>query len=163
AARLLALRKPDGASKALLDYIPFAEQEYLAAEIRTALAALAVRDGKPDPVVVEALADRQAARRAPAGRGVTRAGADRKRPALHKLLQAPAPRVRLLVGLALTLAREKQAVPVLIALLDELPAEQLGEVEDVLCTLAGDKAPESSGTSAEERKKYRAAWDAWYR
>src|SRR5262249_62117951 len=86
----LALRKSDGARKALLDYIPFAEQEYLAEEIRTALTALAVRDGKPDPVVVEALADRQAARRAAAGVALTRAGGAGKLPALPQPLQDPA-------------------------------------------------------------------------
>src|SRR5205085_241692 len=83
------------------------------------LVALAVRDGKPDPVVVEALADRHPARRIAAGVALARAGAAGKVPALPKLLQDPKPRVRLLVGLALARARQKEAVPVLIALLEE--------------------------------------------
>src|SRR5262249_18421405 len=82
-----AARKPDGAAKVLLDYAPFAEQESLAEEVRTALSAVAVRDGKPDPVVVAALADRHPARRAAAGVALARAGAIRKVPALLKLLQ----------------------------------------------------------------------------
>ncbi|MBI1914819.1 MAG: PQQ-binding-like beta-propeller repeat protein [Planctomycetes bacterium] len=164
AARLLALRKPDGAAKVLLDYVPFAEQEYLVEEVRTALAAVAVRDGKPDPVVVEALTDRHPARRAAAGVALARAGVARKVAGLHKLLQDSKPRVRLVVGLALARARDKDALPVLIALLEELPAAEIGEAENLLFTLAADKAPEvSAGTTPEERKKYRAAWDDWYR
>jgi hypothetical protein len=163
AARLLALRKPEGTAKVLLDYIPFAEQEYLVEEVCTTLAAVAVRDGKPDPVVVEGLSDRRPARRAAAGIALTRAGAG-KLPALHKLLQDPKPQVRLGVGLALVQAGQKEALPVLIALLEELPEAKVGEVEHMLYTLAGDKAPEAPAELwGEARKKYRAAWDDWYR
>src|SRR5262245_21453210 len=164
AAGLLAVRKPEGTAKVLLDYVPFSEREYLTERIHAALAAVAVRAGKPEPVLVEALADRLAARRAAAGVALARAGVAGKVPEVRKLLQDPKALVRRLVGLNLARARDKQAVPVLIALLEELPAEEIGEIEDLLFTLAADKAPEvASGTSAEERKKYRAAWDDWYR
>ena len=48
AARLLATRKEDGITDALLNYLPLADDESVGDEIRNTLAALAVRDGKPD-------------------------------------------------------------------------------------------------------------------
>ena len=48
AARLLATRKDDGITEALLNYLPLADDESVGDEIRNTLAALAVRDGKPD-------------------------------------------------------------------------------------------------------------------
>ena len=89
--------------------------------LRTALAAVAVRDGKPEPALVRALTDEAPARRAAAGVALCRAGATAQLPAIRKLLQDPDPQVRLRVGLALADLGEKEAVPVLIALLDALP------------------------------------------
>src|SRR5947209_7307046 len=54
-ARLVAARKPAGAAEVLLAYLPFAADDGVADEIRTALAAVAMRDRKPEPVVVRAL------------------------------------------------------------------------------------------------------------
>src|SRR5260370_6680071 len=73
AVRVLALRKPDGAVEALLNYLPAAEEESVAEEARLALAALALRDGKPDPVLVAALADKAPAKPAAAGAALGRA------------------------------------------------------------------------------------------
>src|SRR5262249_53079132 len=66
AARVLARRKPATATKALFEFLPFAEDESVADEIRAALTALAVRDGKPDAVLLEGTADKLAVRRAAA-------------------------------------------------------------------------------------------------
>src|SRR5262245_55852042 len=89
AARLVAVRRPPGAARALLDYVPFAEKEDLARQVREALAALAVSEGKADPVLVEALGDRVPARRAAAGVALARAGAPGVMPAVRKLLKDP--------------------------------------------------------------------------
>src|SRR5438067_7522014 len=67
AARLLADRKPAGTVAALLAYLPFADNEGVAEEVRNALAALAVRDGKPEKALVDALSDRNTVRRGAAG------------------------------------------------------------------------------------------------
>src|SRR5439155_995501 len=48
AARLLTTHKEDGTTEVLLNYLPLSEDESVGDEIRTTLAALAVRDGKPD-------------------------------------------------------------------------------------------------------------------
>src|SRR5262249_52255184 len=63
AARLLVRSKPDGAAGVLLNYLPHAEDESVVDELRVALAALAVRDGKPEKALADALADKVTVRR----------------------------------------------------------------------------------------------------
>jgi HEAT repeat protein len=163
-ARLLALRKPEGGAGAVLAYLPCAEDDVLAGELRTALTALAVRDGKADAAVVKALQDKAPARRAAAAEALCFAGATGERPAVRKLLQDADPGVRLRVALALGSTREKDAVPVLIALLAELPPSQAAQVEESLRALAGETAPDVSLTDdAAGRKKARDAWQAWWK
>src|SRR5947209_5868174 len=55
--RLLARKKPAGAVPILMAFLPCAEDETVADEARLALAAVAVKDGKPDPAIVAALSD----------------------------------------------------------------------------------------------------------
>jgi hypothetical protein len=57
AVRLLALRKPAGAAEALLALVPSMTDEAMKNELLAALTAVAVRDGKPAPAVVQALQD----------------------------------------------------------------------------------------------------------
>jgi hypothetical protein len=65
AIRLIAVRQPAGAAKVLLNCLPGAD-EALAREIRSALYAVALRDGKPEPALVKALEDKDPVRRAAA-------------------------------------------------------------------------------------------------
>lgn len=163
AARLLVVRKPAGAVEALLGYLPAAEDEGVADAVRAALAALARRDGRPEPALVAALDDRVPARRAGAVQALIRSAPADERPPLRRYLRDPEPVVRLEAALALAGAREKDAVPVLIDLLTELPAERGWRVEDVLCQLAGDDAPSVAlGTDEAGRRKCRDAWRAWW-
>ena len=54
-------------------------------------------------------------------------------------------------------------MPVLIALLNDLPLDQVWEVEDLLIHLAGDKAPsERAGSDAASRAASVAAWTTWW-
>jgi hypothetical protein len=163
-ARLVALRKPAGAAEVLLAYLPFADDENVLDEVRHTLAAVAVRDGKPDAALVKALADPSALKRGTAAEALCRSGAPGQRPALLKLLDDPDASVRLRVALPLAALRERPAVPVLIGLLGELPPNQLWPVEDVLYRLAGEQAPDVSlGTDAASRHKCRDAWEAWWK
>jgi hypothetical protein len=73
AVHLLALSKPDGAVEALLDYLPSADPD-VAVGIRAALLALARRDGKPNPVLVRVLEDRDPVRRAAAAAALGKDG-----------------------------------------------------------------------------------------
>jgi len=162
--RLVALRKPRGAAEALLAFVPFAEESLVGEETLAALAAVAVRDGKPEPSLLQALQDKLPSRRAAAAEALWRAGVAEQRPAVRKMLQDPDPSVRLRVALALVASQERDAVPVLIALLGELPAEQGAGAEEVLRRLAGDRAPEPAlGGEEGTREKVRDAWAAWWR
>jgi HEAT repeat protein len=165
AVRLLAARKPAGAAAALLAYLPFADNDAIADEIRTALAALAVHDGKPEKVLVDALADRDPVRRGAAAEALTLANAAGQRPAVEKLLKDPEPTVRFRVALALTMQGERKAVTELIALLEPLPQALAWQAEDVLYKLADGKDPPavSLGADAAGRKECRAAWEKWWR
>jgi HEAT repeat protein len=163
AARLLAVRKPDGAAAAMLAYLPLAD-ETTAAEIEAALTVLAPRDGKLDPALAAALGDRSPARRAVAAEVVCRAGLPEQRALVRPLLKDPDAEVRLRASLALAGAREKEAVPVLIALLAELPGPGAEQAEDYLRQLADDRAPDATlGPDDAARRKCRDAWAAWWR
>lgn len=164
AARLLAVRKPAGTAEVLLEYLPFADQEVVIEEIQTALSAVAVREGKPEPVLLRSLTAVEPLRRGLAGAALARASTAEHRTAVRKLLQDTVPVVRLRVGLALAAARDKEAVPALINLLGQLPPEQAWPVEDLLRRLAEDRAPAAPlGTDPDARTKCRDAWVAWWR
>src|SRR5437763_538312 len=79
--------------------------------------------------------------RAAAGVALCRAAVSAQMPAVRKLLEDTDPVVRMRVALALAVAREKDAVPVLIGLLNRLGPQERGVVVDLLYRLAEDKAP----------------------
>jgi hypothetical protein len=164
AVRVLASKKPAGVAEGLLEYIPFADDDTVAEEVRIALAAVCVRDGKADPAIVAALEDKSAPRRGAAGAALARSGLAAHKKAVKKLLQDKVAGVRLHVALALARAKEKDAVPVLIELLAVLPPEQIGPAEEFLYQVAADKPPEAvTGADEETRRKYRDAWAAWWK
>jgi HEAT repeat protein len=159
--RLLALRKPAAGAEALIAYIPYADDEYLSGEAQAALNILAWPDGQPNPAVVKALADKVPARRAAAAVALSRGPAGEHRDALLRLLRDEDAQVRLQVGLALAQAGEREAVPVLIALLGELPQERSAPVEEYLRQVAGDGAP--AEPPGDDRGRRRDNWAAWWK
>ncbi len=163
AARALGRLKPEGATEVLLAYLPAAEDDTVADDVRSCLATLAVRDGQTDKKIVAALADKQQVVRSAAAVALCRAGAAEQMPAVRKLLEDPAPAVRLQVGLALAAAKDKEALPVLIDLLAELPPRETNAIEDLLYRVAGDKAPTGDGTADPSvRRRYRDSWKKWW-
>ncbi|HWG41675.1 MAG TPA: HEAT repeat domain-containing protein [Gemmataceae bacterium] len=165
AAHLLAQRKPDGAAAALLTYLPFADNPDVIQAVNTALAAVAVQDGKPDPALLRGLTDPLAVRRAAAGIALCRATPPDRVPAVRKLLQDPAPGVRLHAAMALAEANDAGAIPVLIDLLADLTPEQRQPVEELLTQLAGEWAPAMQFSSEDDisRRIRRDAWASWWR
>jgi HEAT repeat protein len=163
AARLVALRKPDKAVEVLLSYLPSAEDELIAGEVRNTLALLAMKDGKADPVLVAALNDKLAVKRSAAAVALCRAKATDHLPAVRKLLEDDDAVVRARAGLSLAELHEKEAIPVLIDVLGRVPTQENGAVEDLLYRFAGDKAPTVyPGRDEAEHKKYREAWKTWW-
>jgi HEAT repeat protein len=107
AARLLAARRFEGPARAreavevLLDYTPFAGDEWLEEEVLRAAGALAARQGQLD-LLAAALKDRRPERRAAAGYALARRGTLEHRRLVRQLLQDPEPAVqaRVAAGLA---------------------------------------------------------------
>src|SRR5439155_25442618 len=129
AARLLGEKKGAGAAAALLGFVPFAEDERVALEIEAALVAVALRDGKPDAALLQALKDDSPVRRAVAAGVLCQAGGPAVLAAVRPLLEDAKPSVRLKAAMSLIDARDSAAVPVLIDLLAELPAVQRKQAE----------------------------------
>jgi HEAT repeat protein len=164
AARLVALRKPAGAAEVLLAFLPCVDNESAIEEVQTALAAVAVHEGKPEKVLVDALSDKSPTRRAAAAVALCRAGIPELKADLRKLFQDPDLTVRLRTAMALANAKEKDAIPILIDLLGELPPSRSWPAEDILLHLAEEQAPSpSSSGDAAARRQYRDAWAAWWR
>jgi HEAT repeat protein len=164
-ARILGFRKPPGSVQVLLGFLPFADDDTVAEEVRNSLVAMAFENGKPHRSLVAALLDKQPARRAVAAETLIQAGiTGHKKTLLELLTKDPELPVRLRVAIALAGAREKQAVPVLIDLLPKLPEDDATRAEDILARLAGDQGPTVVlGTDAASKKKAQEAWAAWWK
>jgi hypothetical protein len=160
AIRLLAERKPPGAAEALLAYLPYAPDDTVAAAVRQTLPAVAIREGKPEPALLTALADASPLQRQAAGEALATGGVIV--PEVRRLLDDADPRVRLTLALVLVRHKEKQAVPVLIDLLGEVPAADSGRIEEVLLRLAGSDAPSIALGSPAAPEKIREQWKMWW-
>jgi HEAT repeat protein len=167
-ARLLALRRPPGTLEALLAYLPYADSDAMAAQVLDLLPRLGCPEGKAEPVLIAALADKVPCRRMAAARTLCQAIGGHQPPreqllAVRKLLQDEDREVRFQTARALANINDKDAIPVLIALLGELPLEQGWEVEDYLMLLAGDRAPTVALADDASRAAVRDAWKRWWR
>jgi HEAT repeat protein len=164
-ARLVALHKPEGAAEAILGYLPFAEDDSISGEIRATLAVVAYRGGKADPAVLKALADKSPIRRAAAAEALCQAGGDEHREAIRKLLLKDEDMtVRVRAGIALANAKDKEAIPPLIAMLGEAPYEVASQAEEYLREVAGEGAPNAALDKTDAgKKKCMEAWDGWWK
>jgi hypothetical protein len=172
AVRAVVKLKPPGAAPALLGFLPLADSEVLAEEIRGALVALAVRDGKAEPALVAALTDPSPLRRATAYVALVEGGPPGERvrikdvyPQVKEAVRKetdPDARFRGLWALVRT-TREKEFVPDLVAMIPTLPRGRIWQLEEFLLQLAGDH-PEGGrfGKSPESLTKARDAWAAWW-
>ncbi|MBX9627900.1 MAG: PQQ-like beta-propeller repeat protein [Gemmataceae bacterium] len=172
AVRGVVRLKPPGAAGALIGYLPMADSEALADDIRAALVALAAPGGKPDPALVAALADPSPVRRGAAYVALVEGGPPAERIRIKEGYDAvkaavraeadPDAKFRGVWALLLT-TREKGFVPDLIALTPALPWGRLAQAEDLLLQLAGGHPPGGRfGRSAEARAKARDAWAGWW-
>jgi HEAT repeat protein len=161
--RLMAFRKPKGAAEALLAFLPFADDTNRD-EVQTALNMVTYVGGKPDPAVVKGLEDKAPLRRVAAAEALCRPGTAYPQAAVRKLFKDADGFVRLRAALALANVHDKEAVPVLIGLLGELPLEEGRPAEELLQRLASGRGPaETSGDDEAARKKRRDNWLAWWK
>src|SRR5262249_21245914 len=82
--------------------------------------------------------------------------------AVRRLLKDEDQNVRLQAALALAEAQDRAAVPVLIALLGELPSERSAPAEDYLRRVAGERGPGDLPGGDAKRAERRDAWAAWW-
>jgi HEAT repeat protein len=161
---LLGVRRPQGAVEALLNYLPQVDNETVQEEIFQALSRLALREGQIAPALRAALHDPQPLRRAAAA--VALAAVPAALAEVRALLHDPDPLVRTQVALTLVRHADPQvgrsAVPVLIQLLAEAPAEYLDRLESVLRQLAPQGPEELSSSDPAARQAAVRAWSTWW-
>lgn len=174
AARAVVKLKPPGAAGALLGFLPLADSDAVADDIRTALVALAVANAKAEPALVAALTDASPVRRSaayvalieggPAGERVRLPDAyPLVREAVRKETDLPAKLAG--VWALVTTTRDKEFVPELIDLLPKLPRGRAWQAEDLLLQIAGSFPPgaqlgKTPAAVAAARDGWRAWWDA---
>lgn len=166
AARLIRVRKPDGACDVLLAFLPFLaeEDEALEEELLGALLVVGVRDGRVDPAIARALNGPASAQRTAAALVAGRWGSAEHKKQVQKLLTERDLKLRLRAAQGLAAARDRAAIPALIQLLTEAPLPLAGQAEDLLDRAGGGKhgAP-PLGDSNESRRKCRTFWEAWWK
>jgi HEAT repeat protein len=162
-ARKIAAKQPAGSAEVLLAYIPSVVDPMVLDEVQAGLAAIATKDGRALRTIADALGDNVALKRAAAGIALVKAGGSDGRTRARGLLNDNEDEVRFRVGMALAIAKDKQAVPVLIELLLKLPEEQGRDVEDILIRLADDKPPpQLFGIDKAKRRAAREFWAGWW-
>lgn len=148
---------------ALLDFLPWTEEEDLACEVQQALGVLAVREGGVDAAILRALDDALPVRRAVAAEVLGGIGDAQALAAVSKLLTDSSPAVRMCAAVALLQARDRRAVPALIDLATAAPPEQAWPAEVLLQRLGGPDGPAlDSAEDATARARQRDAWKAWW-
>jgi HEAT repeat protein len=165
-ARTLGRLKPEGATEALLNYLPFSDDELVTEDIRLALRDLAItKDKKADGTLVAALTDTLVLRRGAAAEALVRAKAKDVEPQLKKFVQDEKDlptRMRVIVAF-ITGMKDKSFVPEMIRLTSEVPPESVWLAEDILLRLAGEQGPKTSFYGDQEaRKKATAVWKEWW-
>jgi hypothetical protein len=163
-ARLVRARKPAGSVPVLLAYLPFADDENVEEEVLATLVVLGTRDGRVDGALVQALADKETSRRAAAALIVGRSGTTQERDQVRPLLTDREARVRLRAAQGLLAARDKSAVPALIALLGDGGQAAAEQAEDLLQCVASGKGPALAlGSDDAGRRRCGDAWRAWWK
>lgn len=159
--RLLVKRKAEGATEALLRFLPYAVGEDLQEEIWYGLDALALKDGAVRPALIAALKDASPVRRAVAACILGRLGDARQKDMVRKLLADPNPIVRLRAAQGLLAAKEKTGIPVLVDLLTAPSVEIAWQAEELLRWVAGEGAPDTV-VGAKNGLGCRKAWGKWW-
>ena len=164
AAKLLAVRKPPGANEIILDYLPSLDDDGVEEELLITLGVVGLKDGQADPRLVRALKDKLAVQRSAAALVLGRSKNETHRGLVKPLLTDADAKVRLRAAQGLIAAREKEAVPALLALLEHGPLVLAWQAEELLYRLAGEKAPSAplGAGNPEERRLCRTAWNKWW-
>jgi HEAT repeat protein len=154
---------PGKAIRALLAYIPFADDDAVEEEILTSMVLLSLREPKVESDLVEALDDPSPTRRAAAAFVLGHVGVKEQISRVQPLLDDLNPIVRLRAAQGMLAAHNKAALPSFVNLVQNAPATYLPRIEETLYRLAENKGPTDviSGAPPEARAKAAKAWAKW--
>jgi HEAT repeat protein len=163
AAQLLAARKAPATAEALLGYLPFADNDAVVEEFVLALTAVGFRAGNANPALLTALKSPQGFSRAAAARALCKAGGNSSWKIVQPLLTDADPAVRLQAALALAVAHDSHAIPVVIECLSDGPATLGAKAEEYLASLAGEWTVHTPrGSDLVSRELRRELWATWW-
>lgn len=165
AGLLVKARRPAGAVPVLLDYLQSLREESRELPWLDVLRTVGWRQGRADPALLAALADKRSLYRAAAAHVLGRGNDETVRGRVAPLLSDVDARVRFEAASALARFGEKKAVAVLMALLDDGPFTLACQAEYVLRVLADTQGPRLSLDRDEMalRRRCRSAWEAWWK
>jgi HEAT repeat protein len=166
AARFLARpskESPGESIRALLAYVPFADDETVEEEVLTCLTLLSLREPKLEPELVKALDDASPIRRGAAAFVLGHVGSKEEVARVQALLKDEQPIARLRAAQGILATRNKDALAPLVQLIKNVPDPYLPRVEEVLFRLAEEKGPNETivATSLPSREKAMKAWEKW--
>lgn len=173
AVRALVKLKHKDAAAVMLGFLPMADTDEVAEDIRTGLVALAVVGEKAEPALLKALDDKSVIRRSAAYVALIEGGPVGERirikeafplvkAAVRKETDTDA-KFRGLWSMLMT-TREKEFVPDLIDMIPQLPRGRIWQLEEFLLLAAGNAKPEAKfGKSEESLTKAKTAWAGWWK
>jgi HEAT repeat protein len=162
AVRLLKARPTPDVVAVLLDFAPYAPDDFVAEDLLDAAYTLGVKGNKLDPALDGALNDAHPARRAIAAVLLGRFGTDIQRKTVAELLKDKDMEVRFRAAQGLLARGERAALPVLVDLLKSAPLELAERAEEMLVQAAVKTAPKAAlGTTEGARKACHEAWTGW--
>ncbi|MCI0456683.1 MAG: hypothetical protein L0Z62_06850 [Gemmataceae bacterium] len=164
AARRLKVLRPEGASAALLAYLPFTGDEAAEEAVTEAVFALGSAAGKEGAALSAALRDREPLRRAAAALALGARGNAGQRAAVREVMRADLSlQVRLRAAQGLLMAGEREGIPVLVNAVADGNPDLARLADDLLRRAAGETAPpEEHVEDGPARRRLAAAWRAWW-
>lgn len=172
AGRALAKLNHADAAKAILAFLPLADNQVVIDELKQSLVTLAVRDGKPEPALLAALTDSLTVRRSAAALALLAGGDPKERIRIPAAL----PQVKAMIAKEtdaetkfeavlsmLTIVKDRDSVNDLIGLIPDVGRGRIWQIEDFLNQLAGANAPKIKwGKGKETLSIARDGWKTWW-
>ena len=161
--RILAENPSKAAADSLLDFLPFAGEENLTDEIFESLVTQA-KKGEPGMTsLINGLRSRSPVKRGKAAEILGLAGAVGQKDRLRQLLEDPSAKARFGAALGLVYLKDRNAVSILIGLVDSVSEDDAKKIEDILLTLSEGNAPGVPlGKTPEEKKKFARSFGEWW-
>lgn len=164
AAELASQRRPTGITDAILECLPWIEEDQGKEKLINTLVVTGMENGKASDSVIKAAKHRHSICRGAAAY-VLGHGDPGNQKIARDLLEDPDVLVRHFASKSLIQSGDIRAVPVLLELISEGPLQLAWQSDDLLCRIAGDKIPTVSAGNWDEagRLRYRQAWEEWWK